>query len=104
MAAEISAAKITSETIRRATEIAISWGNAIEEIQAWPKIHEVVVMKLPLSERARQIISKQFQDLRHSIPKRTPHYRYEKHFILDADSAAISFPGLQISRPPLIAD
>jgi hypothetical protein len=85
--------EIKSLPIRRAAEITIAHRNWIAEIQRdWPKLHEVVVMGQSLPETGRQLISSELSDLRHAVPKRSPHYRYDELFISDSDKSAISFP------------
>jgi hypothetical protein len=55
-------------------------------------MREVIVMSLPLAEKAREQILARLPALRRPVPFRSPHYRYEELFVCDEDSAAISFP------------
>lgn len=83
---------IKSSLIERATQAAVSHGNAILEVsEGWSKMNQVVHMRSPLTAELKLAISS-IATLRYWLSPPTPHNASEEGFTDDGERVAIAFP------------
>jgi 2-methylcitrate dehydratase PrpD len=86
--------KIDSLAIEQAVSLAITEGNAIQEISdGWTQVKQVVHMKSAMSASTRKALMADGR-LRYWSASPTPHNASDEGFTDDAEKVAVSFPCL----------